>query len=37
MFHKGKNGACCDENNTGSEVEVTFCGKDKGMIDERLL
>ena len=27
---KDKNGACCDENNIGSEVEVTFCSKDKG-------
>ena len=29
MFHKDINGACCDENNMGSEVEVTFCSKDK--------
>ena len=25
-----KNGACCNENNMGSEVEVTFCSKYKG-------
>ena len=30
IFHKDKNGACCNENNMGSEVEVTFCSKDKG-------
>ena len=30
MFHKDKNGAWCDENNMDSEVEVTFCSKDKG-------
>ena len=30
IFHKDKNGACCDENNMDSEVEVTFCSKDKG-------
>ena len=30
MVYKDKNDACCDENNMGSEVEVTFCGKDKG-------
>ena len=30
MVHEDKNGACCDENNMGSEVEVTSCSKDKG-------
>ena len=30
MFHKDKNDAWYDENNMGSAVEVTFCGKDKG-------
>ena len=29
MFHKDKNGACYDEDNMGSAVEVTFCSKDK--------
>ena len=29
MFHKEKNGACCNENKMGLEVEVTFCSKDK--------
>ena len=30
IVYKDKNGSCCDENNMGSEVEVTFCSKDKG-------
>ena len=30
MFYKDKYGACSNENNLGSEVEVTFCSKDKG-------
>ena len=30
IFHKDKNGACCNENNMGSGVEVTFCSKAKG-------
>ena len=30
IFHKDKNGACCNENNIDSKVEVTFCSKDKG-------
>ena len=30
IFHEDKNGVCCNENNTGSGVEVTFCSKDKG-------
>ena len=30
IFHKDKNGACCNENNMRSEVEVSFCSKDKG-------
>ena len=29
IFHKDKNGACCDEDNMGSEKQATFCGKDK--------
>ena len=29
MVHKDKNGACCDENNMGSEVEATSCSKNK--------
>ena len=29
-FHKDKDGASCNENNMGSEVEVTFYSKDKG-------
>ena len=27
---KGKNGACCNENNMSSEDEVTSCSKNKG-------
>ena len=27
MVQKNKNGACCDENNIGSEVEVSSCKK----------
>ena len=30
ILHKDKNGACCDENNMSSEVEVDFCSKGKG-------
>ena len=29
IIHKNKNGACCDENNMGSEVEIIACSKDK--------
>ena len=29
VVHKDKNVACCDENNMSSEVEATFCSKDK--------
>ena len=29
IVHENKNGASCDENNIGSEVEVTSCSKDK--------
>ena len=30
IFCKDKNGEQCDESNMGSDVEVTFCSKDKG-------
>ena len=29
IVHENKNGASCDENNIGSEVEVTSSSKDK--------
>ena len=40
LSNKYKNGACSDENNMDSEVEVTFCSKNKGkkrVLDEVLL
>ena len=40
IVHKDRNGACSNENNMDSEVEVTFFSKDKGtkrVIDEMLL
>ena len=30
LVHKNKNGACCDVNNMGPQVEVTSCSNDKG-------
>ena len=30
IVHKDKSGACSNENNMDSEMEVTFCSKDKG-------
>ena len=29
IFHKDKSRACGDENNMGSQVEVTYCSEDK--------
>ena len=30
IVHKNKSGACCNENNMGSEMELTSCSKDNG-------